>query len=64
MLSLMVKRAYREKLVTLRNSYFQENAGAQRDDSENISESTEVPTKSVSGLMESYLTTLNRVSKK
>ena len=58
------EESYREKLVTLRNSYFQENAGAQRDDSENISESTEVPTKSVSGLMESYLTTLNRVSKK
>ena len=58
------EESYREKLVTLRNSYFKENAGAQRDDSENISESTEVPTKSVSGLMESYLTTLNRVSKK
>jgi hypothetical protein len=58
------EESYREKLVTLRNSYFQENTGAQRDDSENISESTEVPTKSVSGLMESYLTTLNRVSKK
>ena len=58
------EESYREKLVTLRNSYFKENAGAQRDDSENISESTVVPTKSVSGLMESYLTTLNRVSKK
>jgi hypothetical protein len=28
---------YREKLVTLRKSYFPENAGAQRDQSENIS---------------------------
>jgi hypothetical protein len=58
------EESYREKLVTLRNSYFKENTGAQRDDSENISESTEISTKSVSGLMESYLTTLNRVSKK
>ena len=29
---------YREKLATLRNSYFPENVGAQRDNSENISE--------------------------
>jgi len=55
---------YREKLVTLRNSYFPENAGAQRDESENISESSEVSTQPVSGLMESYLDTLTRVSKK
>ena len=56
---------YREKLVTLRKSYFPENAGAQRDESENISESTdaEVAT-SVSPLMEGYLSTLSRVSKK
>ena len=32
---------YREKLVTLRKSYFPENAGSQRDESENISESTQ-----------------------
>ena len=55
---------YREKLVTLRNSYFPENAGAQRDESENISEGSEVSTQPVSGLMESYLDTLTRVSKK
>ena len=55
---------YREKLVTLRNSYFPENAGAQRDESENISESSEVSTQPVTGLMESYLDTLTRVSKK
>jgi len=56
---------YREKLVTLRKSYFPENAGAQRDNSENISESTEDATQpEVSGLMESYLDTLTRVSKK
>ena len=56
---------YREKLVTLRKSYFPENAGAQRDNSENISESTEDTTQpEVTGLMESYLDTLTRVSKK
>ena len=55
---------YREKLVTLRKSYFPENAGAQRDESESISESSEVTTQPVSGLMESYLDTLTRVSQK
>ena len=56
---------YREKLVTLRKSYFPENAGAQRDQSENISESTDTEaTTSVSPLMEGYLSTLSRVSKK
>ena len=57
---------YREKLVTLRKSYFPENAGAQRDESETISESTdtEVTPTSVSPLMEGYLSTLSRVSKK
>ena len=56
---------YREKLVTLRKSYFPENAGAQRDDSETISESSDAEVNaSVSPLMEGYLTTLSRVSKK
>ena len=55
---------YREKLVTLRKSYFPENAGSQRDESENISESTESVAQPVTGLMESYLDTLTRVSKK
>jgi hypothetical protein len=55
---------YREKLVTLRESYFPYNAGTQRDHSENLSESTESVYQPVSGLMESYLQTLNRVSKK
>ena len=55
---------YREKLVTLRKSYFPENAGAQRDNSENISEEIEIVEQSNSTLMESYLQTLNRVSKK
>ena len=56
---------YREKLVTLRKSYFPENAGSQRDESESISESSEGTSEQpVSGLMESYLNTLTRVSQK
>jgi hypothetical protein len=55
---------YREKLVTLRESYFPSNTGTQRNHSENLSESTESVQQPVSGLMESYLQTLNRVSKK
>ena len=56
---------YREKLVTLRDSYFPTNAGTQRDNSENLSEESSSPAyQPVSGLMESYLQTLNRVSKK
>ena len=55
---------YREKLVTLRNSYFS-STGTQRDETENISEETaETTYDSVSPLMESYLSTLTRVSKK
>ena len=57
---------YREKLVTLRKSYFPENAGTQRDESENISESsdTEATTSSISfnGIISEH--TLTRVSKK
>ena len=55
---------YREKLVTLRNSYFSETTGTQRDTSDNISESSESIAQPVTGLMESYLDTLTRVSKK
>ena len=55
---------YREKLVTLRESYFPSNTGTQRNHSENLSESTESVQQPVSGLMESYIQTLNRVSKK
>jgi hypothetical protein len=59
------EETYREKLVTLRNSYFPANAGAQRDTSENISENTETSAQpAVTGLMESYLSTLTRVAKK
>ena len=56
---------YREKLVTLKESYFPSNAGAQRDKSENLSEETSTPTyQDISSSMEKYLQTLNRVSKK
>ncbi len=56
---------YREKLATLRDSYFSANPSAQRNHSENISEGAEGGHQpEVSGLMESYLQTLNRASKK
>jgi len=56
---------YREKLVTLRESYFPSKPGTQRDKSENLSEGDEASTpQPVSGLMESYLQTMSRVSKK
>jgi hypothetical protein len=57
---------YREKLVTLRESYFStRSSSAQRDDSENLSESTDVQNSQpqVGGIMEAYLQTLSRVSK-
>jgi len=57
------EETYREKLVKLRESYFPANPGTLRDKSENISEGTEVPQAAPSGLMESYLQTLGRVSK-
>ena len=56
---------YREKLVTLKESYFPSNAGAQRDKSENLSEETNTPTyQDISSSMEAYLQTMSRVSKK
>ena len=61
------EESYREKLATLRKSYFPENASVQRDESENLSEetqSTNYQTTPVSSSMERYLQTLNRVSKK
>ena len=57
------EETYREKLGTLRESYFP-SSGTPRDHSENISEGTEAPQAAPSGLMESYLQTLGRVSKK
>ena len=56
---------YREKLVTLKESYFPSNAGAQKDKSENLSEETSTPTyQDISSTMETYLQTMSRVSKK
>ena len=55
---------YREKLVTLRNSYFPTSApSAQRDNNEVLSEGTESPVKAT-GTMANYLSTLQRVTKK
>jgi len=57
---------YREKLVTLRESYFPtRTTGTQRDASENLSEEVEYSNApQISGAMESYLTVLSRASKK
>jgi len=58
---------YREKLVTLRESYFPQNAGTQRDETENLSEEVSyegTEATSVSPIMEAYLQTLSRVAKK
>ena len=57
------EETYREKLVTLRESYFPTNTGT-RDNSETISETTAEVPQVHSNLMESYLQTMNRVSKK
>ncbi len=55
---------YREKLVTLRESYFPtKKASTPSDDSDLISEGTESPVQST-GHMANYLTTLQRVTKK
>ena len=54
---------YREKLVTLRESYFPKYASNQRDHSELLSEEMNYDGP-VSGTMESYLQTLSRVSRK
>ena len=59
------EQSYREKLVTLREAYFSSNTGVQENKSETISEETGVTSQQeVSTMMESYLQTLNRVSKK
>jgi hypothetical protein len=60
---------YREKLVTLRNSYFSANTGTQRSISENLSEEVttsekEALNESISPRMAAYLDTLARASKK
>ena len=54
---------YREKLVTLRESYFPKNTGTQRSNSDYIAEETDY-SQPVSGSMSYYLDALQRVSKK
>ena len=53
---------YREKLVTLRNSYFPANPGAPKNKTENLSEGTETGHQqpAVTGSMESYLKAISR----
>ena len=57
---------YREKLVTLRNSYFPANPGAPTTKSENLSEGAETGHQqpAVTGSMESYLKAISRSVKK
>jgi hypothetical protein len=60
---------YREKLVTLRESYFPPNTGTQRSTTENLSEEVTTNEKeslneSISPMMAAYLETLSRASKK
>ena len=56
---------YREKLVTLRESYFPSDTSTQRNNSENLSEETDYTiNESVGSTMSAYLQTLHRVSKK
>ena len=57
---------YREKLVTLRNSYFptRQVASTQSEDSEMLSEEANAPTAEATGTMASYLTTLQSITKK
>jgi hypothetical protein len=56
---------YREKLVTLRESYFPSNTGTQKEVTENLSEEVDYSNASqVSGAMERYLSVLSRTSNK
>ena len=57
---------YREKLVTLRESYFPTKSSAQEIVSENLTESADIyeSTEQVSPRMAAYLTALGKVSKK
>jgi len=55
---------YREKLETLRESYFPANPGTPKDKSENLSEGTApVPQEQHSRSMEAYMASLGRMSK-
>ena len=57
---------YREKLVTLRNSYFptRQVASTPSDDSEMLSEESNAPDAKSTGTMDNYLSALQRITKK
>ena len=55
---------YREKLVTLKESYFPSKVVTQRNTQDYIAEETDFTEGAVSGSMDMYLKTLERVSKK
>ena len=64
------EESYREKLVTLRESYFPVNTGAQKEDSENLSEEvtlteeTETISEGTTNAMDAYLQVLRRSANK
>ena len=61
------ENGYREKLETLKESYFPSNTSTPRSKSENLteeSEATDYQSKAVSSTMERYLQTMTRVAKK
>jgi len=55
---------YREKLVTLRNSYFQEHAGTPADETENLQEEANFQEVTHSPSMDAYLRALSNVANK
>jgi len=60
------EESYREKLVTLRESYFPTKSSAQETIAENLTESADIyeDTEEVTPRMAAYLTALSKVSKK
>ena len=64
------EESYREKLVTLRESYFPVNTGTQKEDSENLSEEvtlteeTETISEGTTNAMDAYLQVLRRSANK
>ena len=61
------ENGYREKLETLKESYFPSNTSTPNSKSENLTEESEAPayqSKAVSSTMERYLQTMTRVAKK
>ena len=61
------ENGYREKLETLKESYFPSNTSTPNSKSENLteeSEATDYHSKAVSSVMERYLQTMTRVAKK